>query len=202
MPGGWSIAIEMTFYCVLPLIFINFQSIRRFLLLLMLSIVLFELSRYFVPKIFTTPPNKANLVDYFLLLNFFSQMPIFMIGILLYKILQIHPNSRLAMKFSIVSLIGIAPIYLFPHWRLPHHMVAGALFAVLTFQLAYFPMKILVNRITIFLGQLSFSPGLSHEGKPQFRAMNAALSCTVFHVNVHSQSNQQPIIFGRIHQFA
>ena len=60
---------------------------------------------------------------------------------------------------SLLLLIGLITS---TYSRSPHHIVAGALFGVFAYLLAQFPIRIIVNKLTIWFGKLSFSVYLIH----------------------------------------
>lgn len=168
VPGGWSIAVEMTFYVVLPLILIYFGSLKRTIFILVASLALFVVNKKCVPIIFHYPPDQRYLVDSFSYFNFFGQLPVFIIGILLYHTINSDHGSRKMLHVATPSFIILAILFLYPRWQIPHHLIAGALFAVLVLLLAHFPVGLIVNRLTIWFGTLSFSIYLIHSAVISF----------------------------------
>lgn len=174
VPGGWSIAVEMNFYLILPFLLPYIKSLQSCLIFFIVSLVFFCLNSLIVPHIFSYPVNQQYLLNSFPFLNFFGQFPIFIIGIFCHLILRKrYPRKRIAIiggSFFVVFLLAFTyPVFKLPSHFLvdtllkrPHFLIAGGLFSVLAILLANWPLKLLVNRITTTLGKLSFSMYLTH----------------------------------------
>jgi peptidoglycan/LPS O-acetylase OafA/YrhL len=160
VPGGWSIAVEMSFYLVLPFLLPLIKSIKSCLIFFILSLALYTLNSIIIPYLFVYPENQQHLVQEFTFLNFLSQFPVFIIGIFTYLIFKENfPRRRIAIGGCLLLLI-LAPLF----WYQPymHHTIAGGLFSVFALLLANWPTRLLVNRVTTTLGKLSFSMYLVH----------------------------------------
>lgn len=174
VPGGWSIAVEMSFYLILPFLLPHIKSIKSCLFYLFISLLLSGLNLLIVPLIFSYPDNQQYLIKDFVFLNFFGQLPVFMTGILGYFILlKKYPRRQITIAggplFIILLLSFLYPAFgLKSHYivekmfKMPHHFIAGGLFTVFAILLANWPARLFVNRITTMLGKLSFSMYLTH----------------------------------------
>lgn len=78
VPGGWSIAVEMTFYLLFPFLVLCVGS-RRFAYLFLSMLVWFLYSALIRPAL-AGVLGDSELVKDFLFLNFFSQAPVFLLG--------------------------------------------------------------------------------------------------------------------------
>jgi peptidoglycan/LPS O-acetylase OafA/YrhL len=81
VPGGWSIATEMNFYLVFPILFLlhenkNFKSVLTYTVLLIIGCFLIEL-------VLKVRPD----VDVFIYYNIVNQLSVFLIGICTYRLL-------------------------------------------------------------------------------------------------------------------
>jgi len=170
VPGGWSIAVEMTFYLFVPYLFSKLNGIKPTLVALFSSLVLAEVLEkiilYYISPHY--PESQQYLVDEFAFMWFFSQLPIFILGILLYHIIQKHPHgdNKFAMFLlfaSIALFLGLLSPYT-SYLLLPGHVLYGVGFLLFSLSLYYSPQKLLVNRVTVFIGKLSFSIYLAHFG--------------------------------------
>lgn len=173
VPGGWSIAVEMNFYLVLPFLLMLISSVRSGIFFLMVTLVLSGLNVFIVPRIFTYPESQQYLIKNFCYFNIFGQMPIFIMGIVCYFVLRRnYPRWQVAFVGGVFLLASVIA-FLYPAFsqsdhfmgklfKMSHHLIAGGMFAVLAVLLAHFPVRLLVNRFTITLGRLSFSMYLSH----------------------------------------
>lgn len=90
VPGGWSIAVEMTFYAIFPLIAIIAGSRARIYLLLAIFIhsVNILLLQGWMKTFFTNhyQTSSTTIINDFLDLNFFNQLPIFLLGCYIYHV--------------------------------------------------------------------------------------------------------------------
>lgn len=174
VPGGWSIAVEMSFYAVLPWVASHVRSLKSGLFFLFASLVLCAINLWLMPQIFFYPEDQQYLLRNFIFLNFLGQLPVFALGILAYLVIQeAYPRRRIAIVggalFFVFLLAFLYPILGFrtgaltnQFFRMPHHIIAGGLFAISAVLLAAWPVRVLVNRVTTVLGQWSFSMYLIH----------------------------------------
>ncbi|MDD2660890.1 MAG: acyltransferase [Methylococcales bacterium] len=163
VPGGWSIAVEMSFYLILPFLIVKIKSIKTCLFFFIISLALYDLNKVIISHLFFYPKDQQYLVNNFSFFSFLSQLPVFLIGIFCYLILRNnYPRKQIG---SIGGLLFFVLLFLFcyPSSRIPpHHFIAGGLFSVFAILLSNWPTRLLVNRVTILLGKLSFSMYLAH----------------------------------------
>ena len=168
VPGGWSIAVEMTFYIFVPYLFLKLNSIKSTLFALLLSLIF---SRIISTAAFYLlsphyPESQQYLIYQFTFFWFFSQLPVFILGILLYHIIIKYPYSD---KHTTLFLLLVS-FFLFTAFLtvrtygnlLPKHFLYGLAFLIFSLSLYYSPLKIFVNSFTVFIGRLSFSIYLVH----------------------------------------
>ena len=159
VPGGWSIAVEMLFYCLIPLLFVTIKNTRQafvfFLIALALRVVLqFALNRMNVIE-------SERLWQEFL--NFYlpNQLPVFALGILLYFILKddygLPLSPRMILVLSAVFILHFAGIPI-----LPNHVLLSIGFVGLAVALSRFEFKLFVNPVLVHLGRVSYSMYLVH----------------------------------------
>jgi peptidoglycan/LPS O-acetylase OafA/YrhL len=173
VPGGWSVAVEMQFYLLLPWVAAWAQSLRRALLLLGGSIAL---SLAALPALEAAlaglTPVLAHEAAYFSLP---VQLPAFAAGVVLFRLLgpdrgavrlPLPPRARAVVLVGLVLLVGL-PL----RWGGEGpELVPGApglvgyavVLAVLAYALVTFPLPLLVNRVTRFMGEISYSAYLLH----------------------------------------
>lgn len=170
VPGGWSIAVEMTFYLFVPYLFLRLNSIKLTLFSIFGSLIFSRIASAAV--IYLLSPhyseNQQYLVSAFSFLWFFSQLPIFFTGILLYHVVAKYPcaNRQIGLFLLVVSMfLFIAFLSVSTYGNLlPQHFMYGVAFLTFSLSLNYFPNKYFVNNLTIWLGRLSFSIYLVHFG--------------------------------------
>lgn len=163
VPGGWSIATEVGFYLILPILLTYIKSIKICLGFFSFSLVLYYLNKLIVPQLFVYPENQQYLVNNFAYFDFLGQLPVFFIGIFCYLILRNNYPRPLIAIMGGALMCMLLVLFFYPSAKLPpHHLIAGGLFSILTVLLANWPTRLLVNKITRLLGKLSFSLYLVH----------------------------------------
>lgn len=88
VPGGWSIAVEMTFYAIFPLLFVLLNSIKRSTVALFAAIIYMSLleTSGVVERLF---PGVPTVVAEFFKVHWFPhQLPVFVVGIFTYHVLK------------------------------------------------------------------------------------------------------------------
>lgn len=169
VPGGWSIAVEMTFYLLFPLLVRWSRTKVSLGLLLAGSLAFAWVAARLAYAVFgpAYPEQQRYLVDTLSELNFLSQLPVFVFGIIAYRLMQ-HPHARKrAIVASVIVSAGwlasaftLGPVAL--HTVSSSPVAMGALFALLALMLERRPGRVLVNPVTVWVGKLSFSMYLSH----------------------------------------
>jgi peptidoglycan/LPS O-acetylase OafA/YrhL len=168
VPGGWSIAVEMTFYLFVPYLFLRLSSIKSTLIALILSMIfsrIISIATFFILVPYY-PESQQYLVSSFVFLWFFSQLPIFISGILLYHIINKYPHCDKRTAFfillaSLLLLTSLSTVQTFGY-LLPKHFLYGLAFIPFTLSLHYSPQILFINRFTMLFGKLSFSMYLVH----------------------------------------
>jgi len=174
VPGGWSIAVEMTFYLVLPILLPLLNTKVRCFLFLLFALGLSGVNYVLVPYIFSYPENQQYLLRSFSFLNFFGQLPVFVIGIFGYLIISGQHARSQTLCWSTFGLVGFAFLFFYPILGFPkneqielasrmlRHILAAGMFCALAIFLAHLPVKALVNKLFVMFGKLSFSMYLIH----------------------------------------
>ncbi|WP_339540584.1 acyltransferase family protein [Pseudomonas sp. RA_5y_Pfl1_P24] len=163
VPGGWSIAVEMTFYLVFPFL-MRFRKAYYFLGVLLVCVLLQRLNSYVSVRVFPYPPGQEYMAVNFSVLNFISQAPVFLMGVFAYLFLtraRVSDAKMLIVGGLLFCFLSVK-FWTLSHKPVTHDVYAGAMFAVLFVLVAYYPVRILVNKFMIGLGKLSFSMYLTH----------------------------------------
>jgi peptidoglycan/LPS O-acetylase OafA/YrhL len=168
VPGGWSIAVEMTFYVVFPILVLICRSTPIIIAALFLSLVFNEVASAVVsPFVLREMPNGPQwIVDSFKFLWFLNQLPIFLIGVAVYFLIKDY-GSRISVYwantgvYSSVFVLIILPFVNLP-FNLPGHVRYGLCFGLLAFCLACGANTPITNKIVSFIGKVSFSCYLWH----------------------------------------
>lgn len=161
VPGGWSVAAEMGFYLLLPLLFRGINNLGAALGLVAVSLVVYVVSQSMIDAFFAGvyPPAQQYLITSFKHQNFLAQLPVFAAGIAAYFLARDYSrNRRIAVAASALLAALLLLALLFPDAPMLHnHLSIGAMLALFTFVLACFPVKLIANRFCIFIGRISFS---------------------------------------------
>lgn len=162
VPGGWSIAVEMSFYAILPFLFSKIKNLNQAFNFFIISTFL----KLFLHLLLGKYPLISDdiLWKEYLFLYFPSQLPIFCLGILLYFIIietesikNISGESILV--FSILLLVQLATGIQF---IFSNHILFGIAFLLMGFALSKFQFVFMVNPIINYIGKISFSMYLVH----------------------------------------
>jgi peptidoglycan/LPS O-acetylase OafA/YrhL len=164
--GGWSIAVESTFYLIFPVLFYIFyklKTIKAALILTTITAIAMQIFRTFllaIPMVSKSPDLQTYTFQFFP-----SQLPVFLIGILVFLFMKQEFVSKYK-KFISFFFIGLILLFILqiisPIKLIAGHYIFGIIFGLLTYLLSKNPLKLLVNPITIFIGKISFSLYLCH----------------------------------------
>jgi peptidoglycan/LPS O-acetylase OafA/YrhL len=151
VPGGWSIAIEMTFYLLLPFLFHRIRQLTQGVYVLFFSILLAS-----VFSVITKHPffDRGG----FPMFNFVNQIPIFCLGIVAYFIFKDGWNQIKSKDYLLIAFLFFLACYL----PLPYYLPYSMFFFFLLLGLAQKSSILFVNGITVQIGKLSFSIYLVH----------------------------------------
>jgi peptidoglycan/LPS O-acetylase OafA/YrhL len=158
VPGGWSIAVEMTFYLVFPLLISRIGNTTHFLWL--------AVAAFFANELLIAPAmvsffsahyhaHSDTLIGNFLYYNFFNQLPIFFLGMAIYH--KHTPGLKpalawLALAAALTALHVIEPKSLF------FLLAVLALHYAVTFIVRHGINSFVLNE----LGRYSYAIYLSH----------------------------------------
>jgi peptidoglycan/LPS O-acetylase OafA/YrhL len=160
VPGGWSITVEMFFYCLAPWLHTKIKSTDHALRFVLCTALLAQL----VSAVLLHYPLIANKEVWsdFVFLNFISQLPVFGVGILLFYLLQ--PGAPSALSGNTLLLLAVtllAALTVNTLDQAQHLLFAGG-FLVLAVGLSRKENMLVVNPIITYIGKISFSLYLVH----------------------------------------
>jgi peptidoglycan/LPS O-acetylase OafA/YrhL len=162
VPVGWSVAVEVSFYCLVPLLFSKIRSLSQAIWLTLATLIFgIVINRFLYAHPLVPDPR---LWREFLFLWPVNQLAIFCLGIVLFFL---HKNQTIITPafgklFLALAIFLMAGLIIGNYPFLPKHFMYGIGFVLLTLGLAGYPLKIFVNRVTCFLGKISYSIYLTH----------------------------------------
>ena len=187
VPGSWTISVEMTFYLFLPLLYSKIRNLKTALWFTIATLVGTRLLLCILHRIALIPDH--SLWAAYLYLFFPSQLPIFLLGIVLFYMIRNHQNYS-CKNNNVVVLPGIWLVTSMLLWMqlatqkiIPEHFLFGVAFLVLAYALSLKPTKLFVNRFTVFIGKISFSLYLAHFAVLHFMYKMEKYNFVDFHCN-------------------
>jgi len=202
VPGSWSIADEMIFYAIFPLLIGALSRAR-------LSIAIFTMiaatwlchitqrNLYSLVAHNIIDPQQNALWGMFLYLGFINQLPCFMLGMLVFKWLSEERPVRFPYLLVIGSAIAAVWIAFNPQGvpllgRLSLPMQYGVVFAAFALGLSHWQPSFLVNPVIGWVGKVSYSAYLVHLAVlsaiplPHSNFSQAFLSVTIITIAISS----------------
>lgn len=166
VPGGWTIAAEMMFYLLLPLLFRLTTSLTRALWLAAITAVAAVALGSLATAVLmpTYPPSSQYLVSWFVRYWFPAQLPVFAMGICLAFIVGrpvADPRQRSVLAIAAAGLLVVAMSFGGYEFLSPD-LLYGAALALFVWGLSVVPWKFFVNAATRYLGLVSYSVYLLH----------------------------------------
>ena len=165
IPGGWSIAVEMTFYLFFPIIAMHVRSYSALTALFVASLVFLHGSYWIVPLIIHYPESQQYLLGSYSFLNFFGQFPVFLVGIYAYFFIKNGFDKQTFYLVGTCLFIAMCLEYYSPKITqpfMPYYVVGSIAFALFATFLSVNPVRIFVNPVTVYLGKVSYSAYLLH----------------------------------------
>lgn len=174
----WSLATEVQFYLLLPIVFLVANHRFRTPLLGLLGVL--AITVYLMVILKKLGPDHATSfeIKYLLILSVFGQMPAFITGMVLAFLYQRHAPMNIRMlpgyagMLGLIALLGLALLApaqsdpLIFRWQNPWHVALEAILwgAVIWLLLnrEQPPVSVLDNRVTRYFGKISFSLYLVH----------------------------------------
>jgi exopolysaccharide production protein ExoZ len=172
VPGGWSIAVEMMFYAVFPILVSNIKTWRTAAAAAAIALVpaAFAYASIQSAAKVVEPHSWSVIYQVFSTLNFVHQLPIFLIGMTAYFIIrdEEYEVSRRPFQVAFISLVPVT-VVLEAYYRFGigwaefgFHASYAVLFAGIAIALARTPRTIFVKPYIIWIGKISFSGYLWH----------------------------------------
>jgi peptidoglycan/LPS O-acetylase OafA/YrhL len=162
VPGGWSIAVEMTFYLTLPILFVRIKNLNQAFNFLLFTLILrLALNAFFVhyPLV-----SHDRLWGGYLIKYFPSQLPVFALGIMLFFMVAKQEMLSSISGKSILIFVGLILVQLVTktNFIFANHIIFSIAFLLLGIGVSKYRPRILVNKLMNYIGKISFSIYLVH----------------------------------------
>jgi peptidoglycan/LPS O-acetylase OafA/YrhL len=161
--ASWTLGVEMVFYALFPWVFRVANTLRRASAFLLLALAVASLHYLVVAQ------HPAWLAaGYRIYLSVFFHLPIFAAGMVTYFIWKNLRNQDISREIKIwVLLAGITGFFFLPYlWNkqfaFPIAYAMTLVYALLFMGLSFFPDLPVVNRLSVFIGLISYSLYLNH----------------------------------------
>jgi peptidoglycan/LPS O-acetylase OafA/YrhL len=165
VPGGWSIGVEVAFYCVFPIVARFVTSWPRALLSFVLAVISIKWLDPAAQEFWNgyLPVSLQYLSNQFTVLWFIHELPVFMAGVLAYCLISsVRMNALWANSLGILSLLAMILFAYFPP-PIDQHAGYALVFALLVLSAANSGLKLILhNRALRALGVVSYSAYFWH----------------------------------------
>lgn len=174
VPGGWSIAVEMFFYLLFPLLAYLIRNAKGAIIGCTISLFIAHLSfRYALEyRHFLWPNIQHDYLTWGLInLWFPNELPVFMVGIYLFFLISSSPSPKTKyfyktlLVFSVLMMAYLAlrnDPYSILRGYISIYEAYGFIFAIFAYALAKGAGGILVNSVAVMIGKVSYSAYLLH----------------------------------------
>lgn len=173
VPGGWSIAVEMTFYAVFPISFRFIDTLKKAAIATLLCMLAGKtLFAFSFPKIHELlyPTIPAPVYRFFEYSWFPNQLPVFIMGFLLYYLLRESSIRKLAQSqfwsgcllcFSIMALLSFS---VGTSYFISMQLLVASALCGLVIALSGNRHRYITNPVLCYFGKISYSCYLVHFG--------------------------------------
>jgi peptidoglycan/LPS O-acetylase OafA/YrhL len=159
--GGWSVGVEVAFYCLLPFLFLRIKNIQQACNFVFISLFIRVLLMILLTHYRLIPDEE--LWGQYLFFYLPNQLPIFAMGIVLYFLIYDSSNLKISSKslfiYAIALIVGLA---IQSNLFIPEICYYGVFFLMLALALHKYHPRILFNPFLLYVGKISYTLYLTH----------------------------------------
>lgn len=171
--ASWSVGVEVLFYAAFPLIFAYAKDIEKSVRFLIVALIIAAVTKFLLAQGLLIPLNVSTAdAEKYAVLSIFTNLPYFAFGFLVFHLnaLARFMNADSQRQVGKVLLLGGAlGLICIPNASdyfmsnpVPLKVMMVLTFGMLVLGLAMHPVASVTNRVTIYLGEISYSIYLTH----------------------------------------
>lgn len=167
IPGGWSVAIEVMFYLLLPVLYRYTRTVISGLMWLLISVGVYFLfgsiaQTYFDQTLQAKAQHLSGIYSWYMSLP--AQLPVFIMGIVAFQVV----HEELLKPIYAYAIAGVGGLLLIgsaippEEHMLPRHFLWGGVFAFFIIANVQRPLYLFDNPLMRIVGRISYSTYLLH----------------------------------------
>lgn len=157
--GSWSIAIEMIFYLLVPLLFILIKDVNRSIIVFSISVILAKVLGIMIS---VSLGNQLEEIGPYLYFYLPAQLPVFSLGIVLFFLTEKVGKKISAASIALLSLTLIVHCVLGGKGIIQNFVLLSVGFVGMAYCFSIMKQTWLVNRFVSLVGRVSFGIYLFH----------------------------------------
>ena len=162
IPGGWSVAVEMPFYCLMPFLFKRIKNLNQAFMFLLFSVGVSFVWTFVLKRVHFV--SDEVLWNAYIVFSLPSQLPSFACGVIMFFLITTPREKWLISNHTILILIALLFLDLMVEKKYFYSSITlfAMVFTLFGYVLSRSETSIFVNPISKFIGKISYSMYLTH----------------------------------------
>jgi len=166
VPGGWSIAVEMNFYLLVPFLFNRIKRLKHAIWGFILTATLSIAIKFIMKSWLSNDSFPQHVITMFINLWFPSQLPFFFLGFAVFFIFKRYTNNDsipkvLSILFYLATISFFVLSLLHPMIKIDRFLLFGILIFLFVIG-ALGEKKLITKKPLCYIGKISFSCYIIH----------------------------------------